>query len=123
MNASFQKFNFSIGSEIGNDHYQKQFSRQFALEHALLLLLPSTIEEVLFFFLIPHHGTSLDTLYLDPIHVRRTVSIAISELRHKQKMREYPVASLVVIRFPGMNGKNTEIGKKILKCNNDEENY
>lgn len=70
MNTSFQKFNFSIESEIGNDHYQKQFSRQFALEHALLLLLPSTIEEAPFIFFYPHHGARLDTLYSDPIHVR-----------------------------------------------------
>lgn len=69
MNTSFQKFNFSIESEIGNDHYQKQFSRQFALEHALLLLLPSTIEEAPFFS-HPHHGARLDTLYSDPIHGR-----------------------------------------------------
>lgn len=73
LNTSFQKFNFSIESEIGNDHYQKQFSRQFALEHALLLLLPSTIEEAppfIFSSSYPHHGARLDTLYSDPIHVR-----------------------------------------------------
>lgn len=104
MNTSFQKFNFSIESEIGNDHYQKQFSRQFALEHALLLLLPSTIEEAPFIFLSSSWRKTRYSLFRS-YSCERTVSIAISELRHKQTMREYPVASLVVIRFSGMNGK------------------
>lgn len=42
LNTSFQKFNSSMRSEIGNDHYQTPYSElSLQLEHALLSLPPS----------------------------------------------------------------------------------